>query len=108
MLKIGGNDLYFGYPAAQWQAQYSNLVAQLKANGINVKHCLPTPRNPVDVTPLKMWISTNYPSGDVIDTWTPLLNGVSSLDPAYDSGDGVHPNDAGHAVLSQIIRANLP
>ena len=27
---------------------------------------------------------------------------------AYDSGDGVHPNDAGHLLIGQIIRTNLP
>ena len=94
--------------AAQWQAQYSNLVAQLQLAGVLVKHCLPPPRNVVDVTPLKNWISTNYPSRDVIDVWTPLLQGTNSLNPAYDIGDGVHLNDAGHLLMGQIIRTNLP
>jgi len=80
----------------------------LRAGGAKVKYCLPIPRNTADLTPLKNWISTNYPPGDIIDTWTPLLGGVSSLNTNYDSGDGVHPNDAGHLLISQIIRANLP
>ena len=105
---IGGNDLLFGYPASQWQAQYSNLVAQLQIRGARVKHCLPTPRNNVDLRPLRSWILSTYPSADVIDTWTPFLQGSYSLQPAYDGGDGVHPNDAGHLLLGQIIRTNLP
>ena len=108
LLMIGGNDLQFGYPPDRWQSAYTNLVTQLRSNSIIVKHCLPTPRTNVDLTPLKDFILTNYPAGDVIDTWTPLLKGASSLNGNYDSGDGVHPNDAGHAVISQAIRANLP
>jgi lysophospholipase L1-like esterase len=108
VLMIGGNDIQFGYPASQWQTQYSNLAAQLEANGVTVKHCLPTPRNAVNLTALKTWISANYPAKDIIDTWTPLLTGTSGLKAAYDSGDGVHPNNAGHLLIGQIIMSNLP
>ena len=110
ILMIGANDLQFSYPPAQWQDNYSNLVAQLQANGVKVKHCLPTPRSIVDLRPLKTWISANYPAQDIIDTWTPLVTGTHDLKPAYESydNDHVHPNDAGHLVLGQIIRTNLP
>jgi lysophospholipase L1-like esterase len=108
LLIIGANDLTFGYPATQWQSQYSTLVAQLQANGVKVKHCLPTPETTTDERALRTWILASYPSKDVIDTWTPLLSGAYSLNSAYNSGDGVHPNDAGHLLLGQTIRANLP
>jgi lysophospholipase L1-like esterase len=29
----------------------------------------------------------------------------AKLDPRYDSGDGVHPNDAGHALIEAQVRA---
>jgi lysophospholipase L1-like esterase len=108
ILMIGGNDLAFGYPASQWQTQYSNLVAQLQAKGVAVKHTFQTPRNGVDLTPLRNWIIAHYPAADIIDTWTPFVTNAFSLKPIYDSGDGVHPNDAGHLLLGQIIRTNLP
>jgi lysophospholipase L1-like esterase len=110
ILMIGGNDLLFSYPTAQWQNNYSNLVAQLQANGVKVKHCWPTPRTPVDLRPLKNWISAHYPAQDIIDVWTPLVTSNYKLKPAYDNydNDGVHPNDAGHLVIGQIIRTNLP
>ena len=107
ILLIGGNDVYFGVPAAQWQQNYSNLVAQLSAHGVKVKHCA-APRNTADLTALRNWIASSYPASDIIDTWTPLGNGSSRLNSAYDSGDGVHPNDAGHLLIGQIIRTNLP
>jgi len=108
ILMIGGNDLFYNYPTTQWQSGYSNLVAQLQAGGSRVKHCLPTPRNTVNLLPLKNWLQTNYPAQDLIDCWTPLLTNTSSLKPIYDSGDGVHPNNAGHLLLGLIIRTNLP
>ncbi len=108
ILMVGGNDLAFGYPATQWQTQYSNLVAQLQANGIAVKHTFQTPRNSVDLTPLRNWIIAHYPASDIIDTWTPFVTNGYALKPIYDSGDGVHPNDLGHLLIGQIIRTNLP
>jgi lysophospholipase L1-like esterase len=108
ILMIGGNDLAFAYPDIQWQTQYSNLVAQLQINGIAVKHTFQTPRNSVDLTPLKNWIIAHYPASDIIDTWTPFVTNAYSLKPVYDSGDGIHPNDVGHLLLGQIIRTNLP
>jgi lysophospholipase L1-like esterase len=108
ILVVGANDLQFGYPTTQWQTQYSNLTTQLQLAGIQVKHCLSPPRNVVDLTPLNNWISTNYPAKDVINLWTPFLQGAHSLNPAYDSGDGVHPNDAGHLLMGTIISTNLP
>jgi hypothetical protein len=109
ILTVGANDLTFGYPASQWQGQYANLVAQLQANGVKVKHCLPTPETTTDQRPLKTWLSATYPASDVIDDWTPLVTNGYQLNPAYDNydHDGVHPNDAGHLLLGQIILTNL-
>jgi lysophospholipase L1-like esterase len=105
---VGGNDLRFGYPASQWQSNYSNLVAQLRANGVRVKYCLPTPQS-VNVSALRAWIANSYPVNDQIDLWTPMVQpGGTTLNPAYDSGDGLHPNDAGHLLIGQIIISNLP
>jgi lysophospholipase L1-like esterase len=107
-LSIGGNDLQFGYPPSGWQSGYSNLVAQLQMAGVVVKHGLPPPRNVADIRPLKDFILTNYPAKDVIDLWTPMVQGASGLNPAYDIGDGVHLNDAGHLLMGTIVRTNLP
>jgi lysophospholipase L1-like esterase len=108
VLMIGGNDLQFGYPASQWQSQYTNLVSQLLANGVLVKHCLPTPRNGTDLRPLRDFIQANYAATNIIDVWTPMVTNGSQLQAIYDSGDGVHPNDAGHLLIGSIIRTNLP
>ena len=104
---IGGNDLLFGVPSSQWQANYANLANTLQANGVKVKHCLPPPRSGTDTRPLKNWIQAHYPASDIIDLFTPMVTGTYSLNPAYDSGDGTHPNDAGHQVIAQTILGRL-
>jgi lysophospholipase L1-like esterase len=108
LLMIGGNDLLFGVPPSQWQSNYASLVSQLQARGVRVKHCVNTPRNATDLRPLRAWIYSNYPASDIIDTFSALLTGSYSLNPAYDSGDGLHPNDAGHLLIAQTIASNLP
>jgi uncharacterized repeat protein (TIGR01451 family) len=107
ILMLGGNDIGFGYPAIQWQTNYSSLVTQLQAAGVKVMHCLHTPRNGNDLRPLNDWILAHFPAADIIDTWTPLVYGAYQLNPAYDAGDGLHPNDAGHLLIGQIISAAL-
>jgi lysophospholipase L1-like esterase len=107
ILTIGGNDLLYSYPASQWQGQYSTLASQLQAHGIKVKYCVPTPRTFTDLRPLVSWIWSTFPAADVIDLWTPFLQGSFGLNPAYDSGDGTHLNDAGHLLMGRIIASNL-
>lgn len=108
LLVIGGNDVLFNVPTATWQSNYSFLTTQLQAAGVRVKHVLPTPRNTTDLTTLKTWVSTNFPADSVIDVWTPMVTNLTKLKAVYDSGDGVHPNDAGHLLMGLIIRTNLP
>jgi lysophospholipase L1-like esterase len=107
ILLVGGNDVFFGVPTAQWQQNYSNLVTQLQATGVKVKHCC-VPRNTVDLTGLRTWVTKTWPANDIINTWDQVVAGVSRLNSSYDSGDGVHPNDSGHLVIGQTIRNNVP
>ena len=42
-----------------------------------------------------------------VDIRTPLAGTDGRMAPSYDSGDGIHPNDAGHAVIFQRVDAAL-
>jgi lysophospholipase L1-like esterase len=45
----------------------------------------------------------------VVDAFAALSDGNGSLAPAYDSGDGLHPNQAGQdALAAAIIAAGFP
>jgi lysophospholipase L1-like esterase len=40
-----------------------------------------------------------------LDFWSPLVApGTDTLDPLYNSGDGVHPNNAGYQLLFQVVK----
>jgi lysophospholipase L1-like esterase len=55
------------------------------------------------------WIRTAHAFDAVIDFDRALRDPAhpSWLRPAYDSGDGLHPNDAGHAAMAAVIRPSL-
>lgn len=106
---FGGNDIAHSIPLATMKSNYDSIVNQIKSNGFTVIHCLPTPRNTIDVTPLKDYINLTYSSDIIVDTYTPLWSGGgTTLNAAYNSGDGVHPNNAGHALIASTILAAAP
>lgn len=107
-LMIGGNDVALSISSATYQANYSTIVSTLKSNGIQVIHLLATPRDGPDMTPLNNFITSTYGGIDlVINTFTPLEGTATELAAAYDSGDGVHPNNAGHALIASTIVSAL-
>lgn len=110
VLMFGGNDKQFAIAAATTNANYLSVVNQLKAAGIIVVHCYATPRDATDLTAWNTHIQTTYGGTDtVIDTFTPLADsGLTTLAAAYDPGDGVHPNAAGHALVASTILGVAP
>lgn len=44
---------------------------------------------------------------DVVDAASPLTDETGRLDPAYDSGDGLHINAAGHAVVAEALEEHF-
>lgn len=105
-LMFGGNDLLFGVPLSTLQSNYTTFVNTLTSAGILVYHLLSTPRNSTDVSGFNAWLKTTYPN-TYIDTFTPLWNrteGSTGLNSIYNSGDGLHPNDLGHAQIAAAIQ----
>jgi lysophospholipase L1-like esterase len=108
LLMIGGNDVLFGVASATWKANYLAIRDSLVNNGIEVVHCLPTPRTATDLRDLKSYIdtSTTFRSDKVIDTWTPLLSGSYNLLTKYNY-DNTHPNEAGMSQIAASINEAL-
>ncbi len=103
-MMIGGNDILYTYDTSVWRGNYRTIRNTLSAEGIKLVHLLPTPRTVTNELPLKEWIESEYTGVDsIIDTYTPLLGSGTSLAAEYDSGDGVHPNDAGMALIAETI-----
>lgn len=107
VMMIGGNDVLFGHAAAVYQSNYAYFAANVSKSG-RLFHCLSTPRDGTDVTPLAQWQSTNYAYTSIIDTYNALkeTNGLTTLRFEYD-WDGTHPNSSGHAVIARMIERAL-
>ena len=105
VLQVGGNDVRFGVAAGTRQANYTSIVSQLTAAGITVIHALATPDNTTNMTTWNSWLSSNYTT---IDCFTPLKNGGTGLNAAYDASDGTHLNNAGHQLNADTIAAAAP
>lgn len=107
MMMIGGNDIMFSRPSALWQGEYLSFRNKLVANGIEVIHLYPTPRTHA-ATLISYINSAPFLADMKIDTNTPLMNGNSeTLAAAYNSGDGLHPNNAGFQLVADTINAAL-
>lgn len=100
-LKIGTNDTSF----ITWKANVIKIYNALTDAGINVVFTTPPPMNSTDKTIYKDWLISTFPQ--VIDIFTllkdPSTTGYATI---YDSGDGVHPNQAGHVLIANTISAS--
>lgn len=108
VLMFGGNDIQFGIASGTYQANYTSIRNQLVAAGITVIHCLATPRDANDMTPLNNWITSTFTSDIIIDTFTPLKGAGTDLAAAYDCGDGVHLNDTGMSTTGTTVYNAYP
>lgn len=104
-LMLGTNDVGNNIPTATWQANYQSLVNQIVAAGIEVVKIAPPPNNSSDMSVVKNWIAATYASS-YIDCYTPLLGAGTGLNASYNSGDGVHLNDAGFQKMADVIIAS--
>lgn len=68
-----------------------------------------TPENEAKRQAVNRWIRTSRQFDAVVDYDQALRdpNDPDQLLPAYDSGDGIHPNDAGHEAIARAIALSL-
>lgn len=112
VLMIGGNDVFFGVAAATRNANYLSAVNQLKAAGITVVHCYASPRDATDMSAWNSHILSTYGGTDTViqttfSNLTTTPGTTTDLAAAYDSGDGTHPNAAGHTAIANAVRTNI-
>lgn len=78
------------FPLGGWGSWTAPIQAQLEA--------------------LNTWILTHCatPGFICVDTYNSALRSGISIAAPYDSGDGLHPNAAGEAVVAALVKAALP
>jgi lysophospholipase L1-like esterase len=108
LLNMGGNDLYFGVAADTWKTNYLQISANLMTNGARVVHLLGNART-TDLTPLTNFVRTTYPASNIVDCFSLTVTNAPgyTLKTNLDSGDHIHPDYNGHAVMANAV-SNTP
>ncbi len=110
IVNMPSNDAASGYPVADQLANYNLISADAMSENVPMWVTTPQPRNFGSNTnnlniQMQMITETNTLFGDfAVDFWTgfPVANNNGIL-PIYDSGDGIHMNDAAHQILFDRI-----
>ena len=103
-LKVGNMS---GFSVAEQMANYQVILDQAADTGVPVWITTPQPRN-LDasgreaLSALLEASRREFPDA-LLDFWTDLAAGDGSIRPEYDAGDGIHLNDAAHAILAQRV-----
>lgn len=69
----------------------------------------PSPAEQQRIVEYGQWINDNATSLGylVADAYAALVDGLGYLDPIYDSGDGIHPNNLGHQQIAALVGAQM-
>ena len=103
--------------AAQIIGGYKTMIAAAHEHGIKIFGCTLTPfesswfwsvAGQAKWQAVNRWIRTSGAFDGVFDFARVLgdPNDPNYLNPAYDSGDGLHPNDAGYSAMADVIHLN--
>lgn len=117
ILLEGVNDIGYGATADEIISADQQIIAQSHARGLRIYGATITPfaGSVVDSaaaektrSDVNAWIMTGHAFDGVIDFAAAVANpsDPTALNPAYDSGDHLHPNDAGCQAMADAI--NLP
>lgn len=103
IINLPSNDAANAYPVELQLENYEKILDEVKAIELPYWICTPQPRNfSEDKISIQkeMRDSTIQIFGEfAIDFWTDIATETGTVNPIYNSGDGVHLNDAGHAIL---------
>ena len=117
-LSVGPRHLDTGLTPARVIAGYRDLIAQAHARGVRIfgATLLPfqgagyySPAGEAIREAVNVWIRTSGAFDGVIDFDAAMRDPADPLrlNPAYDSGDRLHPNDAGYQAMADAINLDM-
>jgi lysophospholipase L1-like esterase len=113
IINLPSNDAAKNYSIIEQSQNFERVAALADSAGIPLWVCTTQPRNLTDtlrmnLITMKDWIIDRF--GDhTLDFWTALAVEDGSMHSEYNSGDGVHLNDAAHGLLFARVRdADIP
>jgi hypothetical protein len=112
IINLPSNDATSGYSVQEQLANYSAVLARANAQKVPVWITTTQPRNLSDAQRqnlMAMRDSTFARFGDkAIDFWTDIAEANGRIKSIYDSGDGIHLNDAAHGILfDRVVAAEV-
>lgn len=103
------NDTALGYTVDETVSNLLAIRAIALASGINVLVMSTQPRNLSATLIARLETLDDRMSATVGGCFVPVRSALAGPDgklaPVYDSGDGVHPSDAGHTLIADRARA---
>jgi lysophospholipase L1-like esterase len=112
VINMPTNDAANGYTLAEQQANFVSL-AQIAADaGVELWVTTTQPRNlsssqRTQLITMRDWIYQQF-GVKAVDFWTTVANSDGTINSVYNSGDGIHLNDAGHLVLyNSVLSENI-
>jgi lysophospholipase L1-like esterase len=120
VLFLGTNDLWFGATREQLIAGYRDAIADVRQRGLRIIAVTLLPRSS---SPQERWTAFQQAEMEQVNRWiltsgsfdgvlnlaaavADVYNGACDADrlfPAYDSGDHLHPDDAGLVAMANAI-----
>lgn len=104
LVNLPSNDAANFYTITEQTRNYDTLISVASRNGVDMYISSPQPRNFTNATQTSLLIGmvdtcfTRY-SKFAVDFWNGLAQSNGYIKPEYNSGDGVHLNNAGHQKL---------
>lgn len=108
LLNYPSNDADRNIPIAAQQSNFLRVVDKADSANVPVWITSTQPRNiseaqRADLIFMRDWLQATFTSR-YIDFWTTIANTDGTIVAAYNSGDGVHLNNAGHAILFERVK----
>jgi lysophospholipase L1-like esterase len=114
IVNMPSNDQAGDIPQEEQQANYERIAALASTAMVKLWVSTSQPRNYAEPSRLTSLMQTRdfvlqRFAPRTLDFWTPFAKVDGTIAPEYDSGDGVHLNDAAHATLAEVvIAAKIP
>lgn len=108
IINMPSNDAASNYPALKQMANYKLIQNTATAQNVPIFVASPQPRNFQNPTQLAIQLEMRKLIDDEFnsnsfDFWSELAMPNGDINPLYNSGDGIHLNNAGHQILLKKI-----
>ena len=108
IVNMPSNDVAAGYSLVEQMDNFDSIVEIANVNNIPIWICTTQPRNFSNQNQLDdQWAAKDsiyaHFNPRIIDFWTIIAESNYTINPIYNSGDGIHLNDQGHGLLFQRV-----